>query len=509
MQKNVITTRVANQLNTPPETTVCQKLMILLATGTFIGLAALTAALPMNRDKNQDSMQADAVPAGTINNGDIAWMIAATILGFSLIPAFSYLYTNLYGRTSSLLTEVVVLMSAMIAFLWIVISFSLVYAKDANGDRILGFPKYFYMFARTVNFPDASLAPTVPLGIFAVFELAFALLTPTIVATAIIDRVNVYGFLAFIFIWHLTVYAPVAHIVWHPEGFFRAHEIIDFSGGIVVNMLASITILGTHLFLNWKGAPKQEPVAPRDPYKLLINSLVVWFLWFGINAGKAHAASGVAGQSIVNTIAGVSMSIFLNFLIDTIFDLIFDEVAIVNAILLGLIATTPSSGYVTVGGSMVIAIIVTLSTRIFANVFLKEGVNAPYSVVTLHGFGGSIAFLFTAMLSYKFINAEGMQGLTYGFQTGIRHHVAVVLAMWSCGILAIFVCLFLSDLFVPLMKNPDSEKGAFEPAPLGPLRAATNVEHTDVYKPQSNFNEEANAEQPVAAEPIKEGAENA
>jgi Amt family ammonium transporter len=402
--------------------------------------------------------------------------------------------------------EVVVLTGAMISFLWIIISFSLVYAKDANGDGIMGFPKYYYMFAHTVNFPDLSLAPTIPVSIFAVFELSFALLTPTIVAAAVIgkcsmiyissvllkspctsDRVNVYGFLTFIFIWHLTIYSPIAHIVWHPNGYFASHEIEDFSGGIVVHMLASITVVATHLYLNWKGAPQQEAKAPKDPLNLLINAFVVWFLWFGINAGKAHNAGSVAAQSIVNTIGGVMMSILLNFLIDIIFDFDFNEIAIVNAVLIGLISTTPSSGYVTVGGSMIITIVVTISTRLLANWYMKEGNNAPYSVATLHGFGGSIAFLFTAFISYDFINNAGMGGLTFGNQTPIRHHLAAILAIWPIGLIAVFICLFVSDLFVSLVRDPASAKGAYDPTPLGPLRPqSTNVDHADVYKPPSD-----------------------
>jgi len=341
-----------------------------------------------------------------------------------------------------------------------------------------------------------------------VFELSFALLTPTIVAAAVIDRVNVYGFLTFIFIWHLTIYSPIAHIVWHPNGYFASHEIEDFSGGIVVHMLASITVVATHLYLNWKGAPQQEAKAPKDPFNLLINAFVVWFLWFGINAGKAHNAGSVAAQSIVNTIGGVMMSILLNFLIDIIFDFDFNEIAIVNAVLIGLISTTPSSGYVTVGGSMIITIVVTISTRLVANWYMKEGNNAPYSVATLHGFGGSIAFLFTAFISYDFINNAGMGGLTFGNQTPIRHHLAAILAIWPIGLIAVFICLFVSDLFVSLVRDPSSAKGAYDPTPLGPLRPqSTNVDHADVYKPPSD--EVEGAPSADNAEPAVAGSENA
>jgi len=504
--------RVTNQLSTPPETTACQKLMILWATGTFIALAALTASLPFNRRSFQD---ADSASKGDYGNGttapdtgNTAWMIVATILGTMLTPAVAYLYNNMYGRSSSLLVEVVTITSAMIATLWIVISFSLVHAKDANGDGILGFPKYYYMFAHTYN-SSVIDGDSIPGSIFAVFELAFATLTPAIVASAVIDRVNVYGFLTFIFVWHLCIYAPIAHITWFPTGFFRDHDILDFSGGIVVNMLSSITVLATHLFLNWKGAPKSEPRAPTDPKNLLFNTIIVWFLWFGINAGKAHSAGAAASQSIVNTIGGTMTSILINHFIDMALGVEQNDFTLINPILFGLVATTPSSGVVTVGGSMVIVIIVTLATRIIANGFMGEAHNSQYSIATIHGLAGSIGFLMTALICVDFVNPYySLDGLTNGIQTPIRHHLAVVLAMWSAGFLSVLLCLFVTNLFVTLGRPEQSGKGDYAPTPVGPFKANQNIEHNEVYKHESTFDAEpTNAEAPAAAE--GEGAEEA
>lgn len=312
-----------------------------------------------------------------------------------------------------------------------------------------------------------------------------------------------YGFLFFIFVWHLCIYAPIAHITWFPTGFFRDNEVIDFSGGIVVNMLSSITVLAAHLFLNWKGAPKGEARAPSDPTKLVLNAVVVWFLWFGINAGKAHAASPIAAQSIVNTIAGTMISILVNFLIDTFMGVEQNDFTMVNAILFGLVATTPSSGYVTVGGSMIISIIVSLSTRIIANGFLGEAHNAPYSIGVMHGLAGTIGFLFTAVLSYNFVNSEGVDGLTYGNQTPVRHHLAALLAMWSACFVAVMICLFLCNLFVTLGRPEQSGKGDYAPTPVGPFKSTSqNIEHNDVYKHESAFSAEpVNGEAPAAETP--------
>eukprot|EP01039_Chlorochromonas_danica_P006396 gene6396-7051_t len=457
-----------DELYQAPKTSVFQKVVILLVFGTVVALSSLTASLPIEIVSHQRSQRPDAPSTSTIINGDTAWMIVATIFGLLAGPVLAYLYANIYGKSSNLLIQAVVLVASLVAFLWIIISLSLVWGVDANGDQIMGFPKQFYMFAHAGNLPIAEIADNIPMNIFAVFELTFAILAPAIVTSAVIDRVNIYGFLFFIFVWHLAVWTPIAHIVWNLRGFYKTNDIEDYAGGIVVHMMSAITVLATDLYLDFRGAPKSKIATPRNPETALFSSLAVWFLWFGVNAGKAHGANVSASQAVVNTIAGVTVAISLNYLIDFVFDVPFTNITLINAILLGVVSTTPSSGFVPVGGAMIISVITTLSVRLIANLLLKDGINdQPYSIVSVHGIGGSVAFLFTALISYQFVNKEGMNGLTYGHEGPIRHHTAAVLATWSCGLLAVFLCLFFSDFFVPLGRN-FQKGGDYDPVPLGP-----------------------------------------
>jgi Amt family ammonium transporter len=476
----------------PPETTVFQKLMIILGFVTVIVLCSLTASLPINLPRNQGSMDIGSPPTASIDNGDTAWMIVASMFAILLGPVVAYFYANIYGKSSNTLVQTVIIMASMVAFLWIIITLSLVWGRDANGGQIMGFPKQFYMFAHAGNLPIVELANTIPMNIFAIFELSFAILCPTIIAAAVIDRVNVYGFLAFIFVWHITIWTPVAHIVWNLRGFFATNDIEDYAGGIVVHMMAGITVLAMNKYLDYKQAPKPEPAAPRNPESALFASFAVWFLWFGLNAGKAHSANVSASQSVVNTIAGVTVAIFINYLADVLFDVPHTNVAIMNAIMLGLVSTTPSSGFVTVGGAMVISIITTIVTRFFAKTVMKDGLqDQPYSVVSVHGIGGSVAFLFTALLSYGFVNPAAMNGLTYGHEGPIRHHVAAILALWPAGICAVVLCLFLVDLVVPLSRYDQHPKSDYAPTGLGPYRPSFKMDHPALYTQKSTFDMEA------------------
>jgi hypothetical protein len=188
---------IINQLNAPPQTTPLQKVFILLGLGTFIALVALTASLPLpilhNQPKSLPSAGDDDY-SFTLNLGDVAWLVVATIFGITLAPALTYLYANLYGRTTSFSVQVSLLIGAMISVLWIVVSFSLTYGKDANNDQILGFPKYYYMFAHVGADPDGDYVDSIPFSIFAVFELSFPILAASIVTSALIGMIVLIGF---------------------------------------------------------------------------------------------------------------------------------------------------------------------------------------------------------------------------------------------------------------------------------------------------------------------------
>ncbi|RYH20954.1 hypothetical protein EON65_21955 [archaeon] len=248
-------------------------------------------------------------------------------------------------------------------------------------------------------------------------------------------------------------------------------------------------MLAMNLYLDYKQAPKPEPALPRNPEAALLASFAVWFLWFGINAGKEHSASRTASQCVVNTIAAVTISVFVNYLIDFLFEVPYTNVAIINAIMVGIVAATPSSGYVTVGGAMVVSIITALATRLIGKTVLKDGLqDTPYSVVTVHGVGGSVAFLFTALMSYEFVNSEGLDGLTFGHEGPIRKHTAAVLATWACTLPAVLLGLFLVDLVVPLSRFDQNPKDDYAPTGLGPYRPSFKIDHPALYTQKSTFN---------------------
>jgi len=443
--------------------------------------ASLIIPFPSHQESWDNSQKiGQTYPAG-YDTGSTAWIMVCTVFGFFLAPALVYLYMHLYNLHEDFV-KLVVIIVAMVSFLWVIFSFSLAYGQDANGDQIMGYPITYYMFWWTgANSAIQNGADNIPNNIFAVYELGFALVTPTIVAASVYGRVNINAFLFFIFAWHLCVYTPIAHITWYPTGWLKAHIIEDFAGGIVVNMLSAATALAIHVFLGHENIPKISSINPATVSKLFPAVLVVWFLWFGFTAGKAHNSFPGATQAIVNVIYCSITSVLMSWFYDIIFDWHTTVVSMVMAILMGLIAILPAAGFVSVGGAMLIGIFTVLVTRLVAHNVFKEGndSNQPFSLITLHGLSGTCGFFATAVFSYEFVNPVAFNGLDYGRGIPLSHHIAAILALWSCIFVAVLLLCFVVNVFFPLaLDNPRYNTTPKSPTP-NPV-AQSPVEAVDV-----------------------------
>jgi Amt family ammonium transporter len=395
------------------------------------------------------------------------------------------LYGTLNGSNVSELVRNVTIVGSLITFLWILFSFSLAYGEDAKGNGIIGFPKTYYFFDNTFDKnASANGAGEITNSIFAVYELGFALVTATLVTISLAGRVNLNSFLIFMFAWHLVVYTPVAHIVWANNGALLTNWVQDFSGSLVVHILSSATAISLHLVLGKDEIPKAGPVA--NPEKAFYLSFVVWFLWFGFTAGKAHDANPVATQSVVNTIAATFSAILMSFFYHLVLEKAITPVSLANAILIGLVSITPASGFVTVGGAMVIAIFTYLFTAVVAMFFIGEGFNAheSFSTLTIHSVAGTVGYIWTAILSYHMINPAGYNGLTAGRGIPLSYQLAGLLAVWTCSFISTFVLAWVVNLVAPLKVTQGYEADYKAPEAAQPEKEAAhnegNVELTQV-----------------------------
>jgi ammonium transporter, Amt family len=261
-----------------------------------------------------------AVPASAIvteglNSGDIAWMIAASAMVLLMTPGLAYFYGGMVNHKNviSTMLQSFIAMGTM-SVLWVAVGFSLAFGDSLGG--IIGNPSTFFMFKGVIEAKPWSLAPTIPLILFAFFQLKFAIITPALITGSFAERINFKSYILFIGLFSLFVYAPIAHWTWHPEGFLFKLGVLDFAGGTVVHMSAGWAALAAALYLKRRKTHESNVTLPpaNIPFVLLGTGLL-WFGWFGFNAGSAVGASPLAAIAFATTntaaaAAGLSWILF-------------------------------------------------------------------------------------------------------------------------------------------------------------------------------------------------------
>src|SRR4051794_37426518 len=235
---------------------------------------------------------------GAINSGDVAWMLTAAGLVLLMTPGLSFFYGGMVGFknvVSTMLQSVVAL--GLISMVWVLVGFSLAFGEsiEVNGWGVVGNPLTFLFFDGVNEFTNKDLSATIPLLLFALFQLKFAIITPALITGSFAERVRFSSYLLFIVLFSLFIYAPLAHWTWHPDGFLNKWGVKDFAGGTVVHMSAGFAALAGAIVLGRrKSHMAKEATSPANVPFVLLGTGMLWFGWFGFNAGSALAADGTA-----------------------------------------------------------------------------------------------------------------------------------------------------------------------------------------------------------------------
>src|SRR5690606_32983177 len=228
--------------------------------------------------------------------GDVAWMLAAAALVLLMTPGLAYFYGGMID-TKNIISTMLQSFIAMgvISVLWIVVGFSLAFGDDVGG--VIGSPTTFFMFQGVL---DAPVFGTIPLVLFAFFQLKFAIITPALITGTFAERIRFKSYILFLVLFSLLIYAPLAHWTWHSEGFLYKMGVLDFAGGTVVHMSAGLAALAASIYLRNKDE-KKTPIAPANIPFVLLGTGLLWFGWFGFNAGSALGAGPLAASAFATT----------------------------------------------------------------------------------------------------------------------------------------------------------------------------------------------------------------
>ena len=352
--------------------------------------------------------------AGAYSPADIAWILVATALVFLMTPGLAFFYGGMVHRKNVISTMIKSVVAAgVVSVIWIVFGFSLAFGDSIGG--LFGNPGTFLFFKDVNSGEPWSLAPTIPKSLFSMFQLMFAIITPGLVVGAVAERIRFNAYILFTVLFTILVYAPLAHWSWHPEGFLFKWGALDFAGGTVVHISAGCAALAGALVLKRRRVHLEgEEVPPANVPYVLIGTGLLWFGWFGFNAGSALGANALAVSAFATTntaaaAAGLSWMFF-----DVLKGKKPSVLGFCIGAVVGLVAITPGAGFVGIPQSIFIGVVAAIISNIAVYYTSKSKLDDTLDVFPCHGLGGIVGMLLTGVFASKAVNAAGNDGLFYG-----------------------------------------------------------------------------------------------
>jgi ammonium transporter, Amt family len=347
----------------------------------------------------------------TINAGDTAWVLIATALVLVMTPALAFFYGGMVRKKNILSTlNLSFITIGLLSVQWVLYGYTLAFGKDLEG--LLGGPN-FLGFRGVGADPNPVYAGTIPHLAFAAFQMMFAIITPALITGAFVERVRFKAFLLFTLLWATFVYDPVAHWVWGEGGFLRRLGALDFAGGTVVHITAGFSALAFALVIGRRKGFGNRTFEPHNiPYSILGAGLL-WMGWFGFNGGSALAANGLAANALVTTNTAAAACGLVWMLLSWRDDKP-SVLGIITGAVVGLVAITPASGYVTPLEALLIGAIAAPISYYSIRLRQKMNLDESLDVWACHGMGGLWGALATGLFASKAINPAGADGLFHG-----------------------------------------------------------------------------------------------
>ena len=349
-----------------------------------------------------------------MNTGDTAWMLTSTALVMFMLPGLALFYGGMV-RAKNVLGTLMhsVFMLGIVSVLWVLVGYSLAFGKDAFGGLVGGLE---FLGFRHVdgNGVYPYLPQTVPHLAFAAFQLMFAAITPALISGAFAERIKFSGYVLFSSLWLLLVYAPVAHWVWQPDGWAFKLGALDFAGGTVVHINSGVAALAIALVIGRRRGFGKEAIIPHNLTLTVLGAGILWFGWFGFNAGSAIAANGLAASAFVATNVAAATGAIGWALVDAMKQRKATSLGIASGAVAGLVAITPCAGFVGPLDSIAIGLIAGVVCAVAVNLKFRFGYDDSLDVVGVHMVGGMVGAMLVGVFAQKIINSAGADGLLAG-----------------------------------------------------------------------------------------------
>lgn len=386
------------------------------------------------------------------NSGDLAWLISAAGLVLLMTPGLSYFYGGMVSSKniiSTMLQSFVAL--GVISILWYVVGFSLSFGDSIGG--FIGHPMSFFLFDNVGTAAHPEIGSSIPFILFAAFQLKFAIIAPALITGGFAERVRFWAYILFMVLFCIFIYCPLAHWTWHPDGFLMQWGVLDFAGGTVVHISAGMAALAGAMFLGRRkvhldNGHVSTPV--NIPYVLLGTGLL-WFGWFGFNAGSALAADTLAVTAFVNTNLASAAAMLAWLLFDAAQGRKPSALGGCIGAVVGLVAITPAAGFVDLGASIFIGVIASIISNVAVHVKSRSSLDDTLDVFPCHGIGGIVGMVATAVFA-----TEG--GLITG-ETDLffKHLLAlVIVVVFTFG--GSYLLYIITNAIIPMRVSAHQEE---------------------------------------------------
>ncbi|HUX13141.1 MAG TPA: ammonium transporter [Spirochaetia bacterium] len=399
-----------------------------------------------------------------IDSGNTAWLIVATALVMLMtIPGLAFFYGGLVRRKNvlSVLMQCFII-TAVVSLQWFIVGYSLAFGSSSGGlAPFIGGLKWAFMNGIGINDPSpyfiSQATARVPHLVFALFQCMFAVITPALIIGAFAERMKFGGFLLFTILWATFVYDPVAHWVWSADGWLVKLGALDFAGGTVVHMNSGIAALVAAIVLGKRKDYANHPTPPHNIPFVVLGAALLWFGWFGFNAGSGLAADGLAGSAFLATHIATCAAVVSWVIMDWIFNGKPTVLGAATGAVAGLVAITPASGFVTIGGAIATGLVVSVICWIMVSfVKQKSGYDDALDAFGVHGVGGIWGALATGLFASPVIQSAA-SGVFYGNGKQILAQLAAIGATLVWSFVVTFILLKITQAVVGIKVTGSEE----------------------------------------------------
>lgn len=416
--------------------------------GLILVILALTFIFP--------SVDFDKTSNPNFNTGDIAWMLMSTALVLIMTPGLAFFYGGMVNKKnviSTMLQSIVCMV--IITVMWGIFGFSLAFGDSIGG--VIGNPGTYFMMKGMLGNASWKLAPTIPLLLFAMYQLKFAIIAPALITGAFAERIRFNSYIIFLILFSIFIFSPLAHATWHPDGILAKLGVLDFAGGTVVHMSAGWAALASALFLKRRNEASHSPA--RITY-VMIGTGLLWFGWFGFNAGSAFGASHLAVTALATSTTASAAAGLTWIFFDMLRGRKPSAMGTCIGAVVGLVAITPAAGFVSVPHSLAIGIISAVVSNLVVEWRTRTSIDDTLDVFPCHGVGGMVGMLLTGVFASQNVNPNNTtgDGLFFGHTHLFLIQLVALVATSVFAFVGSMVLLKITDMISPLRVSKEEEE---------------------------------------------------